>query len=57
MNNKMKMTRKTQIMKKQRLEREIAWVKREFRNYNTLSDIDLYNTERYAALCLGYNLI
>ncbi|WP_178337692.1 hypothetical protein [Candidatus Avelusimicrobium facis] len=47
------LTRKVQTMKKRRLEREISWVKREFRDFNTLSDIELYNTERYASLHLG----
>lgn len=50
-------TRKVQIMKKRRLEREISWVKREFRDFKTLSDLDLYNTERYASLHLGASLI
>lgn len=52
MNNTV-LTRKVQIMKKRRLEREISWVKKEFRDFTTLSDIELYNTERYAALHLG----
>ncbi len=50
-------TRKVQIMKKRRLEREIAWVKSEFHDFTTLSDIELYNTERYAALHLGVSFI
>ncbi len=55
--NTMIITRKVQIMKKRRLEREISWVKREFRDFKTLSDLDLYNTERYASLHLGASLI
>ncbi len=51
------LTRKVQVMKKRRLEREIAWVQREFRDFNTLSDIELYNTERYANLHLGVDFI
>lgn len=51
------LTRKVQIMKKRRLEREIDWVKREFKDFNTLSDIEIYNAERYASLHLGYNFI
>lgn len=47
------LTRKIQITKKKRLEREISWVKHEFQDFKTLSDIELYNTERYAAVCLG----
>lgn len=50
-------TRKVQTMKKRRLEREIAWVKSEFYDFTTLSDIELYNTERYAALHLGVSFI
>lgn len=50
-------TRKVQIMKKRRLERELSWVKREFRDFTTLSDIELYNTERYVALHLGAGFI
>ena len=49
-----KETLATQLIKKQRLDREFAWISREFRDFHTLSDLDLYNTERYAALCLGY---
>ena len=55
--NNMVMTRKVQVMKKRRLEREIAWIKREFRDFKTVSDIDIYNTERYASLHLGVHLI
>ncbi len=51
------LTRKVQIMKKRRLEREIDWVKREFKDFNTLSDIEIYNAERYASLHLGYDFI
>ena len=55
--NNMVLTRKVQVMKKQRLEREIAWVKREFKDFKTVSDIDIYNTERYASLHLGVPFI
>ncbi len=53
MKNNMVQTRRVQIMKKRRLEREIGWVKREFRDFTTINDIELYNTERYAGLHLG----
>ena len=43
-----------QLIKKQRLDREFAWISREFKDFHTLSDLDLYNTERYAVLHLGY---
>lgn len=43
-----------QLIKKQRLDREFAWISREFRDFHTLSDLELYNTERYAVLHLGY---
>lgn len=44
----------TQITKKQKLDREFAWISREFKDFHTLSDIELYNAEKYAALHLGY---
>lgn len=44
-------------MKKRRLEREIAWVKNEFKDFKTLSDVEIYNTERYASLHLGVSFI
>ena len=50
-------TRKVQIIKKRRLEREFAWVKREFNDFTTLSDIEIYNTERYVSLHLGAEFI
>lgn len=43
-----------QVVKKQKLEREFRWISREFKHFNTLNDIDVYNVERYAALHLGY---
>lgn len=55
--NNMVLTRKVQVMKKQRLEREIAWIKREFKDFKTVSDIDIYNAERYASLHLGVHFI
>ena len=48
---------KTQINKKRLLEREIAWVRREFKDIHTEQDIDLYNVERYAVLHLRANFI
>ena len=44
----------TQLIKKQRLDREFAWISREFKDFHTLSDVEIYNTELYAALYLGY---
>ena len=55
--NYMAMTRKIQVIKKRRLEREIAWVKQEFKDFTTLSDVEIYNTERYASLHLGVSFI
>ena len=54
MKTAIKETLSTQLIKKQRLDREFAWISREFRDFHTLSDLELYNTERYAALHLGY---
>ncbi len=48
---------KNQIGKKRLLEREIAWVRREFKDVHTQEDVELYNTERYAVLHLRANFI
>ena len=48
---------KTQINKKRLLEREIGWVRREFKDIHSEQDIELYNTERYAVLQLRVNFI
>ncbi len=45
----------TQLIKKQRLDREFSWISREFRDFHTLSDLEIYNTERYVALHLRYS--
>lgn len=45
-----------QLTKKRKLDREFAWISREFKDFSTLSDIEMYNTERYVALHLGYQL-
>lgn len=42
-----------QAIKKNKLDREFSWIKREFRDFHTLEDIELYNVEKYAALHLG----
>lgn len=42
--------RKVQINKKRLIEREISWVKHEFKDFHTLNDIDLYNVDRYIRL-------
>lgn len=54
MKTAIKETVAAQMIKKQRLDREFAWISREFKDFNTLEDLDIYNVERYAALCLGY---
>lgn len=54
MNTVTKETLATQLIKKQRLDREFAWISREFKDFHTLSDVEIYNTELYAALYLGY---
>ena len=54
MNTVTKETITAQLIKKQRLDREFAWISREFKDFHTLADVDIYNTERYAALQLGY---
>lgn len=43
-----------QLLKKKKLEREFRWISREFKSFSTLSDIEIYNVERYASLYLGY---
>ena len=50
----MKETLATQLIKKQRLDREFSWISRKFDDYHTLSDLELDNVERYVALHLGY---
>lgn len=50
-----KETLATQLIKKQRLDREFAWISREFKDFHTLSDVEIYNAESYAALHLGYH--
>lgn len=47
-------TQQDQILKKQRLDREFAWISREFKDIHTASDIKLDNVELYAALFLGF---
>ena len=39
--------RKVQLNKKRLLEREIGWIKNEFKNVYTLSDLDIDNVENY----------
>lgn len=56
MKTAMKETIATQLMKKQRLDREFAWIAKEFKDFHTLQDLELDNTEWYAALHLGYIL-
>ncbi len=55
MKTAIKETLSTQLIKKQRLDREFAWISREFKDFHTLSDVEIYNAERYAALHLGYS--
>lgn len=52
-----KSVRKEQIKKKRLLERELNWVKHEFRDFHTTTDIELYNVERYIDIYLQPNLI
>ena len=55
MNVTMNETLSTQLIKKQRLDRDFSWISREFDDYHTLSDLELDNVERYVALHLGYS--
>ena len=41
-----------QTIKERRLEREFAWIKKEFQNIHTIADIELDNIERYTRLHL-----
>ncbi len=54
MTTALKETVTTQLLKKQRLDREFAWISREFKDFETLDDVEIYNVERYAALHLGF---
>lgn len=47
-------TKQNQILKKQRLDREFAWISREFKDIHTSGDIKLDNVDLYAALFLGF---
>ena len=42
--------RQVQLRKKRSLEREFSWIKREFKDFHTLNDLDLYNVDRYIRL-------
>ena len=42
-----------QLHKKRLLEREIAWIKKEFKDFHTINDIELYNTETALRFQLG----
>lgn len=55
--NNISVIRSVQLTKKRLLERELGWIKREFKDVYTLSDIDLYNAERCARLELNINFI
>lgn len=54
MQTAMKETLAAQLAKKQRLDREFAWIAKEFKDFRTLEDLELDNVERYAKLHLGY---
>lgn len=54
MKTAMKETIATQLVKKQRLDREFAWIAKEFKDFRTVEDIEFDNVERYAKLHLGY---
>lgn len=54
MKTAMQETIATQLAKKQRLDREFAWIAKEFKDFRTLEDIEFDNVERYATLHLGY---
>ena len=46
-----------QIIKKRRFEREFSWIKKEFADFNILTDVELYNTERFVQLHLNVHFI
>lgn len=49
-----KTTQQDQLLKKQRLDREFAWISREFKYVHTADDVELDNVDLYAALFLGF---
>ena len=57
MKNRTSRIKKVQDIKTRRLEREFSWIGEEFQDIHTLSDVDLYNTERYAKLHLRIHFI
>lgn len=53
MNTKRNKTLLVQTLKKQRLDREFSWISREFENFLTLTDLDLYTAPHKQAIKLG----
>ncbi len=50
-----KVTKATQFIKNQRLNREFSWIAKEFDNFHTLADLDLDNVDRYIRLHLKHS--
>ncbi len=46
-------SKKVQLHKKRLLEREVMWIRREFKDFHTVSDIPFFNVEETARLQLG----
>lgn len=53
MNTKRSKTVLVQTLKKQRLDREFSWISREFANFLTLTDLDLYTAPHKQAAQMG----
>lgn len=53
MNKTFIQAKRVQVQKKRLLEREIGWIKREFKDFHTVSDIAFFNVEETARLQLG----
>ena len=45
--------KRAQIQKKRLLEREVHWIQKEFQDFHTVADIELYNAEAVARFELG----
>ena len=53
MNGMLLQSKRVQLRKKRLLEREVMWIRREFKDFHTINDIPFFNAEETARLQLG----
>ena len=53
----LKNTQEIQKQKKQRLEKEISWIKKEFNRMTAFGDSSFYNVDEYIRRVLGYPFV